>query len=133
MPVMGVFSLIDNRPRRARAGAARKRAAPSPCWARGAIKKRCHMWQNHFSGDRAHFEHRVGELEPPGNDLDHAAGPAGRRLVEGEFRQKAGRRQIRSTRAASDRSSWHACVTVPPLLAPPYAYAPLQEARAARA
>ena len=29
VPVMGV--LIDNRPRRARAGAARKRAAPSPC------------------------------------------------------------------------------------------------------
>ena len=29
VPGMGV--LIDNRPRRARAGAARKRAAPSPC------------------------------------------------------------------------------------------------------
>ena len=30
VPVISVF-LIDNRPRRARAGAARKRAAPSPC------------------------------------------------------------------------------------------------------
>ena len=31
VPVMGVLIKIDNRPRRARAGAARKRAAPSPC------------------------------------------------------------------------------------------------------
>ena len=38
VPVMGVF-LIDNRPRRARrAGAARKRAAPSPPVERGGQK-----------------------------------------------------------------------------------------------
>ena len=39
VPVMGVLIKIDNRPRRARAGAARKRAAPSPWLSAGGKKQ----------------------------------------------------------------------------------------------
>ena len=46
VPVMGVLSRIDNRPRRARAGAARKRAAPSPWLSAGGKKTTRHVLKN---------------------------------------------------------------------------------------